>query len=138
MTPRRDTLVLGGLSLGAAALVVLGLLTVGGPQTARAERRDQARLSDLHQLVSYVSCVSAQSGEVLPEALSPTIKACAEDPPLSDRFGGAPYGYEPLSATSYRLCATFERPERLMPSMGMNSAESFEPSTGCLTVILPR
>jgi ethanolamine utilization microcompartment shell protein EutS len=137
MKPRRDSLVLYGIGLVAAVLVVLGIATVGGPDIARAERRDQARLSDLQELVSYIGCLTASAGDVLPQTLDPADKTCAVDPPLSDRFDGAPVRYEPLSAKSYRLCATFELPERLMPYMGINSAESFEPSTGCLTVILP-
>lgn len=134
MTPRRDSLVLYGIGLVAAVLVVLGIVTVGGPGTARAERRDQARLEDLQQLVPYIGCLTAQAGEVLPQSLGPTNKACAEDPPLADRFDGEPYRYERLSGASYRLCARLERPDRLSSDAVWNPASSFEPSTGCLTV----
>ena len=138
MKPRRDSLVLYGIGLVAAVLVVLGIATVGGPDIGRAERRDQARLSDLQELVSYIGCLTASAGDVLPQTLDPADKTCAVDPPLLDRFDGVPIRYEPLSATTYRLCARFERPDRMSPDALWNPANSFEPSTGCLTVTVQR
>lgn len=134
MKPRRDSLVLYGIGLVAAVLVVLGIVTVGGPDIARAERRDQARLEDLQQLVPYIGCLTAEAGEVLPQSLGPANKSCAESPPLADRFDAEPYRYERLSDASYRLCARFERPDRMSSDLVWNPANSFEPSTGCLTV----
>lgn len=139
MSSLRDSLVLDGIGLGAAALVIGGLVTVGGPETARAERRDQARLSDLHELASYINCLSAEAGEVLPTALGPAVRTCSEDPPLVDRTDGAPFSYERLSETSFRICARFERPDRMETGGYVRySFERFEPSTGCLSATLPR
>ncbi|MGQ0610756.1 MAG: hypothetical protein ACT4N9_06600 [Paracoccaceae bacterium] len=134
MTPRRDSLILYGIGLVAAVLVGLGIVTVGGPDIARAERRDQARLEDLQRLVPYIGCLTAEAGQGLPLSLGEANTSCAEDPPLADRFDGAPYRYERLSETSYRLCARLERPDRMSPDALWTPDSSFKPSTGCLTV----
>lgn len=130
----RDRLALAGIAAGALALAVLGLVTVGGPQTARAERRDALRFEDLNALAQYIDCVSAQGGAGLPQAPLPVLSACAEDPPVTDDFDGKPYLYERLSASSYRICARFEIPGNLRAQDFWSGKGDFAPSTGCLTV----
>lgn len=136
MTRSTEPWVLGAIALGALALVGLGIATVGGPSTARAERNDQARLEDLQLLTTYVDCLAGlDAAGTLPGAPLPPDARCHADPPLKDRFTGAPYDYAVLSPRSYQLCATFERPETLdARRFYWGDKISFEPSTGCLTV----
>ena len=99
-------LLIGGL---VAAAIVAGLMVTGGPIAARAEKRDMARLADLRELQSFVTC-RYDLDDALPDTLA-TDERCADTLPMTDPVTDAPYVYEKTSATSYRLCATFERPE---------------------------
>lgn len=101
-------LMLVGLS---AAAIGLGLWQVGGPEQARAERRDEMRLADLRAHMAYRRCMT--EGEA----------PCGEPPPLLDAFTGAPYRLEVS-----RVCADFERPDRL-PEYTRDAL-----SDGCLTL----
>lgn len=122
-----ERLPLIALAALVAGLVALGLLAVGGPGAGRMEKRDDARLSDLQEISQYVRCVADAQGKVLPEALDP-MTTCQRDLRRTDPFTDAPYRYERVSDTSYRLCAGFEGAER----MSRNIAARLDPETGCL------
>lgn len=83
------------LALGA---VVLGLWQTGGPEQARAERRDDMRKQDLRALASHKACL---------RRADPNVN-CGDIPQQTDRFTDIPYRIE-----ADRVCATFERPDRL-------------------------
>lgn len=125
---RSETLAALGLGALAAGLCLAALLSIGGPEAGRAERRDDVRRQDLYALSAAMSCTLRQSGGTPPETLAPA-PSCAAEPRLADPFTGTPYRYEPLGPDSFRLCADFEAldPERAAPvGHGIDSE-------GCLT-----
>lgn len=103
-------LALGLLAVGG---IVVGLLVVGGPETARMEKRDALRLRELQDLNRHVICLArAQGNDSLPESLDAT-KLCPT--PLRDDalLLSEGYVYEPLDESNFQLCATFEDIDRL-------------------------
>lgn len=122
-------------SLAQIALAVLvtgaivgGLLTVGGPGQGRMERRDSTRLQDLRGLGRYVICLAKHNNDTLPDNLSEAA-FCPGNDRLGDPFTGAPYAYERLGSNSFRVCTSFEAPDRIeYYDMG-----NFDPATGCYT-----
>lgn len=116
--------------LGAVivAMIAAAIYTTGGPLTARIERRDEVRRSDLDQLASYVSCVAELQGARLPDTLSKSPR-CGQNVRQVDPYSGEPYRYEKLSRTAFRVCATFETEQATSVRM---PDERFDPSTGCL------
>lgn len=115
------------LAVLVVGLVGIGLAVTGGPGKGRVERRDQTRLWDLNQLRDYVFCIAESRGNVLPDTLEP-VEICRRDIRLSDPFTGAPYRYEKVSPTSFRLCAVFEDPDWVTDNLGA----SLDRDTGCL------
>ncbi|GEM_PF-352136 len=88
-----------------------GLLVVGGPGRARAERHDAARLADLRSLHTYLSC-PGRSKRPLPRALD-DAEYCpgpsggiAEAPHLRDPVSGQAYVYTRLDDHRFEVCAT--------------------------------
>ncbi len=117
------------LGLLVAVAVGLGILAIGGPETARQERRDQARLSDLSGLKSYVQCITREDG-ALPDTLPPN-RSCGRDVRFTDPATGDAYVYDRLSDREYKLCASFERPELLSGRRYLML--QIDPTTGCTT-----
>jgi hypothetical protein len=124
---RADRLAQVALAALVAGLVVFGLLTVGGPGKGRMEKRDATRLSDLSDLNFYVRCVANTQGKSLPASLAP-VETCQRELRLADPFTGAPYRYERVSATAYRLCAGFEDPDWVIEARNAD----LDRATGCL------
>lgn len=124
---RIDRLAQIALAVLVAALVVFGLLTVGGPGKGRVEKRDATRLEDLQQISIYIRCVADTQGETLPVSLA-LGDTCQRDLRLSDPFTGAPYAYERVSDTAYRLCAGFEDPDWLIETRRAD----LDRATGCI------
>lgn len=121
----------------AAVLVVLGLWSLGGIGAARAERRDGLREADLSQIAGALRCAVEAEGSVpLPATLDDLGQGvpdrCANEARLSDPVTNEPYGYERLSDTRFRVCATFERPD-LMVAYDYGT-DAFDPATGCMEV----
>lgn len=112
------------------ATIAAGIWAVGGPATGAQEKRDKARMSDMHNLNRHVVCLAVAAGKVLPESLpiaDDTIADCVPAPRMADPFTDAPYDYERISDTSYRVCAVFEHPELL------NYSSNLDRETGCIT-----
>lgn len=128
---RADRLVQVALVALVGALVVAGLWTTGGPQTAQEERRDAVRISDLDDLSYFARCVADGAGGALPETLAPDA-ACSTDTRFADPFTGMQYRYIRSSPIAFQLCAKFERPERLERQYRWRG--SFSASTGCFNV----
>jgi len=120
---------IAGIALGllAAALVVAGLATVGGPGQGRIERRDETRLSDLQRLATYVRCVADTQQQSLPDALRP-VETCQAEMRFDDPYSGTAYRYEKLTDTAFRLCARFEETDWLND---VRRGE-IDPATGCM------
>ncbi len=112
----------------AAGAIALGVWTVGGPEQARAERRDQQRMNDLHSLAHHLACLHRQGLES--DARS---EACPEAARRPDPLTGAPYRAEAASAAFVRVCADFET---RMPRHWWAWRDDFDPETGCLVVSL--
>lgn len=119
-----------GLAGLALAAIVAAMFSGGSPATGRAEARDNVRRGDISRLSDLALCIAREEG-ALPDILGPH-DICDSDPPLTDPFTGTAYDYEVLSEDSFRLCATFERPEHMR--RGFGPARRFDAQTGCLTV----
>lgn len=121
---RSASLALIGLTVG---LIVLGLVTVGGPERALAERRDQERVNDLHSLARHLICLQRQRleagdrSEACPEAARGLFD------PLTDDH----YRVDAVSEEFVRVCVSFET-ELTGHWLGNNN--DFDLDTGCLTV----
>ena len=124
MTP--DRIAVAGVTGLAVLLVVAALWQVGGPQAGRMEARDDTRFSDLLSLTSLVTCKATTEGNALPQDLTESA-SCRYDVRLNDPYTDAPYRYEIVDTEEYRICADFERPERLT-----GRAQSFDAEEGCL------
>lgn len=96
-----------------AAAVVLGLVSIGSPGSARARRLDAHRLDDLRHLARVIDVHWTRGGD-LPASLADVagLDADATEDPVS----GRPYGYRAVAASKFELCATFDadaaRPRR--------------------------
>lgn len=120
---RSDRFALIGLAGLAAVLAVAGLAVVGGPEGARAQRRDEALLRSLAQAVSCVERLERAAYDALPAELGPD----ADCRPGADA-GPAPLRFRREEGNGFALCATFERPEGL-PSLRYGL--DLDPATGC-------
>jgi hypothetical protein len=133
---RRMVTAFGAVVLAA---IVAGLVAVGGPDTARSDRRDAARLEDLRRLGEALTC-HAEAGAAPPRPLSPAeiSPAClAADAvaALVDPRSGRPYAIsypEPDRAT---ICADFEGALPDSPAFGLPALDR---GTGCISVNLAR
>lgn len=95
-----------GVGMGMAAVVVVaaivaGVWAVGGPETARLERLDAERRSDLGRIQSAL-----RREDPLPASLEALGERLSGDE-RADPATGEPYGYRALSDSTYELCATF-------------------------------
>lgn len=93
------------LAAGAVvvAAIVAALLTVGGAGKARLERLDRERIADLDRIA--LELASAWTPPPLPSLEAYRLPLSEDD--LTDPATGEPYGYRPLSDSTYELCATF-------------------------------
>ncbi|MDO5603937.1 MAG: hypothetical protein Q4G25_02130 [Paracoccus sp. (in: a-proteobacteria)] len=117
----------------AVALVIWGLLAGADPGAARAERRDDARMSDLRTLNSNVLCqIRADDDRRLPEGPAVT-DACPGPLPEGDPQSGAAYRYQRLDGRTWQICADFERADRTPSGAGyVTDATRFDAESGCL------
>lgn len=94
-------------SVVIVAAVIAGIVLTEGPGTARAERFDQERISDLGFITNRID-EYYRINHVVPEALSHFQYEIEFEDRYSDPRTSEPYVYELLSSSRYRLCATFE------------------------------
>lgn len=123
-----------GMTFLAVAAIGLGFSVVGGPGEARREKSDYARLLDLGVLARELRCDDAKA--VLPMTLSTETLAAycggvVTHASLTDPETGAPYSYERLSDTSFKLCAKFYNAERIQHHY--QDRAGFDRKTGCYT-----
>jgi hypothetical protein len=112
----------------AAVMIVLALWTVGGPEQARAERRDQVRMNDLQNLAHHLMCLRR-----LGLGVDEQSDACPEGARRTDPLSGEPYPVEAVSGDVVRLCADFET---RLPGQWWADRDDFNPSTGCLVATM--
>lgn len=112
------------LVIFSLAVVLAAVATIGGPEQARAERRDAQRMSDLHSLGRHVSCLLDQALE-----LDDTSDTCPPPPRVTDPQTGAPYQVIRTAPDVVRLCAEFERPTG---SDNLAYRADFDRDAGCL------
>lgn len=113
----------------AGAAIVLALWAVGGPGQARAERRDQTRMNDLHSLGQHLACLHRQGlGQ---DERSPL---CPEAARRADPLTGQPYRIAMIADDGVRVCAAFET-----DAIGAwwSGRDDFDRDSGCLVVRLP-
>ncbi len=104
MTYSRDTKILLGMSLVAVLFISTGLFLGGSPWEARAAKRDtqqvQALITAQDRVIGYYHSTQTLPTSTQYDALMRSQRS-SEVSPLP--------AYTPLDATSYQLCATFER-----------------------------
>lgn len=123
----RKNSILAIISVIAIGMAVIGLVVSGGPSVGKAERRDQARIEDLYELRDLTFCLAETAGGILPETIN-NSDTCARDITFNDPSTDKPYSYELVSDRSYKLCASFEYPERIF----IFDTAAFDPTTGCI------
>lgn len=94
----------------ATAVVVLGLIFgfsgIGTPPYNRSVSVDEQRIGNLESLANQINAAYSAGHKQLPRTLAAI--------PMNDRgslydpISHAPYAYAPVSANTYRLCATFD------------------------------
>ncbi len=104
--PRRNRSVV--VAVGALVLVtiVAGFFIVGTPQQARTYRQDAQRVSDL-QTIQYQITNYWQHTQTLPTTLAEVRDPLSGVTIPVDPATGAPYVYQAMGATSFKICATF-------------------------------
>ena len=111
------------LSLG---VVVGAVATIGGPEQARAERRDAQRMTDLNALGRHLNCLLDQG-----LALDDPSDVCPQPPRVTDPKTDMPYQITRTAPDIARVCAEFERPAR---TDAFAYRADFDRDTGCLIV----
>lgn len=137
MTLARTRLVVILFGLAVLLAVAAGLAVVGGPDTGRRDRRDDARLDALRQIADALACHADARADpanpaILPD-ISPACLSADVSLRLSDPQTGAPYRIEYPTPDEARVCAGFEAPLSASRSTGW---PPFDAATGCVSVTL--
>ena len=117
--------------IAALALLIVVAVIMAQNGAGRATGDDKTRMSDLRDLSGFVRCTAELNDDKLPSALAP-LAQCGQRIRLADPSTGVAYGYRKIDATTYEVCAPFDKPERLTDSW--YGVGSFDPTTGCATV----
>lgn len=125
---RPDRLAPLGLGVLAAAMVIAGLMVVGGPEAARREKRDEARAGDISSLARCLRDLPQAELDALPNEMTAGT-ACADSVTWKDAATGEPFRIESDGSGHYRVCATFESPKKIRHVF---YGQAFDPETGCV------
>lgn len=107
---------LGRAGIAAAGVaIVAGLFAGGAPRRARSRQLDERRLSALLMIDSFVNQYF-ESHRVLPQSLDDLDSRAIGAPAFSDPVSGSPYGYAIVDSLDFRLTATFDSADTLLPS----------------------
>ncbi|MBI5370139.1 hypothetical protein HZA85_03055 [Candidatus Uhrbacteria bacterium] len=103
-----------GLMAGASIVLILasivaGFVFVGTPKTARQEKLDAQRVSDLQSIQSQLVTYWNQKN-ILPESLDALRDPISGFVVPVDPVTREVYGYEKTGGLAFNLCATFDRP----------------------------
>jgi hypothetical protein len=104
-----------GLAASAVVLLalVLGLLTIDPPWTARLRALDRLRSGDLQALLDSVRQSHRDTGK-LPESLD-KLTTYVGNARKADPVTGAPYEYAVAGERAFKLCAIFDLASRDQP-----------------------
>lgn len=109
MNPIRRSMVFPAVaSAVVAASVIAAIVMLGGPSVQRKHKMDGVRVQNLTLIALSVNGYFTRHKE-LPADLDALAKEPGYRISRLDPDTGKPYGYQMLSATSYRLCADFTR-----------------------------
>ncbi len=95
------------LTILALSAVAAGIVSVGGPNAARIEKRDNQRLSELRSLVWHTQCLARENGNILPDMLTVT-DTCPDKLTEDSLLRTEGYRYLKVDETSFKICADFE------------------------------
>ncbi len=134
---RSEKIAMGVLVLLAIGLVVAALSVIGGPVQRQLERRDAARLDDLHAIRS---CLEEFPADRLATLASSPLKnplPCDLSPSLADPYTQEPYTFREVKTDRFALCAKFERLDsdawERRDYMADRRDYKFDRESGCLT-----
>ena len=132
-----------GIAVVVVAAIIIGIFTVGGPNTARQDMFDMRRYENLRQIATALHCTNWRILQPeLPDKLDlESIRAyCGgvqmQADVLVDNETNIPYTYTRISETEYSVCATFydaHKTMRLSYQWDPRWDASFNPDTGCFT-----
>lgn len=95
---------IGIITLCVLSALVYAFMVVGGPNNARNQKLDQTRVERLRTVTYKINSYQIAYNK-LPEKLSYlTVDSWS---PMTDPETNKEFGYEIISDTSYRICATF-------------------------------
>lgn len=131
-----------GVAVLLLAAIVAGLLSVGGPGSARRDRYDLLRYQDLRFLETALKCTNWRILEPeLPDEL--TLESLrsycggveVEPDRLLDNETGKPYRYTKISEKEFSVCADFyDANSPMIKSRSVaRTSLSFNPDTGCVS-----
>ncbi|MES2436986.1 MAG: DUF5671 domain-containing protein [Patescibacteria group bacterium] len=95
-------------SLAILAVIAVGFSVVGSPRTQRLNRYDEMKVTDLQGIQYQIINYWQQKGK-LPEALSDLNDPLSSFMVPNDLETGAAYDYEKVTATTFKLCAEFNK-----------------------------
>lgn len=137
MTTRIHTVFSIVSSLVVIVAIACGVALVGSPGTARLQRFDQQRLSDLQTIFREVQslCHDPDIKTELKRPLPATLDELASQARskrinMSDPESGERYVYTVKDGTTYELCATFSLPRESDAEVFWNHA----PGRHCFTI----
>ena len=134
-----------GIAAFLLAAIILGLLTVGGPGSAKRDRYDQLRYEDLRFLETALRCTNWRILEPeLPDDLTlDSLRSyCGgvevELAGLVDDETGEPYRYTKISEKEFSVCADFYDAHNTINTItksrsDFGASSSFNPDTGCVS-----
>lgn len=109
--PSRSKMVAGGATVLVLASVVSGFFIIGSPASARLYTADDLKTQDLSsiqwQVVNFW-----QAKQKLPVSLAEVADPISGYMIPVDKQTGAPYKYEAVNATTFKLCAVFNKSSR--------------------------
>lgn len=98
-------------SVAVVAAIVAAILLVGGPHTARLQRLDNRRETDLRVLADWIESYRIREGH-LPADLAELEPVLPGGISTVDPVTGTPYGYDKLDKGHFRICAELAFPAK--------------------------
>lgn len=91
------------------AVIVLGFMVIGSPRTQRLAKHDEAKIYDLQNLASQIRYFY-DTNKVLPQTLTELSQSNTYGARMyADQQTGEPYVYKIIDATTFEVCAEFNR-----------------------------
>jgi hypothetical protein len=105
---KKERLIATAAGLLVLVAIIIGFLSVGSPSTERDRRMDERRVQDLTSIQNTIVYTYWQKTGKLPATLGELNDPLMPYVVPVDPETKQPYEYHTLSATSFKLCATFE------------------------------